>query len=104
MENLWRIKQSGESILWPAFPTVLDDDELHKEPFGFELATVVVNGGITREIITKMQMRKFLKWTASIKLVIESMETNVGTRKLLWRRMLKNASGEKTWSRWGLKR
>ncbi len=40
----------------------VDDDVLMKNPFGFEMATVVVNDSVTREAITKDQMRKFLKF------------------------------------------
>ena len=40
----------------------VDDDVLHKNSFGFELATVVVNDSVTREVISKDQMRKFLKF------------------------------------------
>lgn len=36
----------------------VDDDVLRKNPFAFELATVVVNDSVTREAITKDQMRK----------------------------------------------
>ena len=49
-------------ILRPAFQMAVDDDVLHKNPFSFELATVVVNDSLTREAITKDQMRKFLKF------------------------------------------
>ncbi|MEY8337900.1 tyrosine-type recombinase/integrase [Lachnospiraceae bacterium 62-35] len=35
---------------------------LYKNPFGFELATVVVNDSVTREAVTKEQMRKFLEF------------------------------------------
>ena len=35
---------------------------LHKNPFGFELAGVVVNDSVTREALTRDQMRKFLKF------------------------------------------
>lgn len=35
---------------------------LHKNPLGFKPATVVVNDSVTREAITKEQMRKFLKF------------------------------------------
>lgn len=49
-------------ILRPAFQMAVDDDVLHKNPFSFELATVVVNDSVTREAITKDQMRKFLKF------------------------------------------
>ena len=40
----------------------VDDDVLRKNPFGFELATVVVNDSVTREAITRKQMRQFLKF------------------------------------------
>lgn len=49
-------------VLRPAFQMAVDDDILIKNPFGFELAGVVVNDTITREAITKDQMRKFLKF------------------------------------------
>ena len=48
-------------ILTP-FQMAVDDDVLHKNSFGFGLATVVVNDSVTREAITKEQMRKFLKF------------------------------------------
>ena len=40
----------------------VDDDVLRKNPFDFQLATVVVNDSVTREAITREQMRKFLKF------------------------------------------
>ncbi|MFR7479092.1 MAG: site-specific integrase, partial [Acutalibacteraceae bacterium] len=40
----------------------VDDDLLRKNPFEFELAGVVVNDSVTREAITREQMRKFLKF------------------------------------------
>ena len=40
----------------------VDDDILVKNPFGFELATVVVNDSVTRQAITREEMRKFLKF------------------------------------------
>ncbi len=40
----------------------VDDDVLRKTPFGFELATVVVNDSVTREAIIRKQMRQFLKF------------------------------------------
>lgn len=49
-------------VLRPVFQMVVDDDVLHRNPFGFELATVVVNDSVTREAVTKEQMRKFLKF------------------------------------------
>ena len=49
-------------VLRPAFQMAMDDDVLNKNPFGFELAGVVVNDSVTREAVTKDQMRKFLKF------------------------------------------
>lgn len=49
-------------VLRPAFQMAVDDDYLHKNPFGFELAGVVVNDSVTREAITRDQMRKFIKF------------------------------------------
>ena len=49
-------------VLRPAFQMAVDDDVLHKNPFAFELAGVVVNDSVTREAITKEQMNKFLKF------------------------------------------
>lgn len=49
-------------VLRPAFQMAVDDDVLHKNPFDFELAGVVVNDSVTREAISKDQMRKFLKF------------------------------------------
>lgn len=49
-------------VLRPAFQMAVDDDVLHKNPFGFELAGVVVNDSVTIEALTREQMRKFLKF------------------------------------------
>lgn len=40
----------------------VDDDILVKNPFGFQLQTVLVNDSVTREVLSKDQMRKFLKF------------------------------------------
>ena len=40
----------------------VDDDVLLKNPFGFQLATVVVNDSVTREAITRQQERQFLEF------------------------------------------
>ena len=40
----------------------VDDDILVKNPFGFQLSGVLVNDAVTRDAITKDQMRKFLKF------------------------------------------
>ena len=49
-------------VLRPAFQMAVYDDILIKNPFGFQLAGVLVNDAVTREAITKDQMRKFLKF------------------------------------------
>lgn len=49
-------------VLRPAFQMAVDDEVLNKNPFGFQLAGVVVNDSVTREAITKEQMNKFLKF------------------------------------------
>lgn len=49
-------------VLRPAFQMAVDDDVLMKNPFQFELAGVVVNDAVTREAVTKDQMRRFLKF------------------------------------------
>lgn len=54
--------KSVRGVLRPTFQMAVDDDVLRKNPFSFEIATVVVNDSVTREAITKDQMRKFLKF------------------------------------------
>ena len=54
--------KSVRGVLRPAFQMAVDDDALAKNPFGFEMAGVIVNDSVTREAITKDQMRKFLKF------------------------------------------
>ena len=49
-------------VLRPAFQMAVDDDIIVKNPFGFQLAGVVVNDSVTREAISKDQMRKYLKF------------------------------------------
>ena len=53
---------SIRGVVRPAFQMAVDDDVLMKNPFQFELAGVVVNDAVTREAITKDQMRRFLKF------------------------------------------
>jgi len=40
----------------------VDDDLIRKNPFEFQLATVVVNDSVTREAITRKQERAFLEF------------------------------------------
>ena len=49
-------------VVRPAFQMAVDDDWLHKNPFEFQLATVVVNDSVTREAITRKQERTFLNY------------------------------------------
>ena len=52
---------SVRGVVRPAFEMAVQDDLVRKNPFGFELATVVVNDSVTREAITRAQERAFLK-------------------------------------------
>ena len=51
---------SIRGVLRPAFAMAVEDDYIRKNPFDFELAKVLVNDSVTREAITRDQMRKFL--------------------------------------------
>lgn len=52
--------QSIRGVVRPAFQMAVDDDMLNKNPFQFELASVVVNDSVTREAISRDEQRKFL--------------------------------------------
>lgn len=54
--------QSIRGVLRPAFQMAADDDLIRKNPFQFELASVLVNDSVTREAITRRQERDFLKF------------------------------------------
>ena len=54
---------SVRGVVRPAFEMAFQDGLLTKNPFSFELATVVVNDSVTREAITRAQERAFLKFT-----------------------------------------
>ncbi len=49
-------------VLRPAFQMAVDDDLIRKNPFSFELASVIYNDSVTREALTREQERKFLKF------------------------------------------
>jgi integrase len=53
---------SVRGVLRPAFQMAVDDDLIRKNPFNFELASVVVNDSVTREAITRKQERDFLSF------------------------------------------
>ncbi len=49
-------------VVRPAFQMAMDDDYIRKNPFEFQLATVVVNDSVTREAITRKQEWNFLEF------------------------------------------
>jgi integrase len=54
--------QSVRGVLRPAFQMEADDDMIIKNPFQFELHTVVVNDSVKRAAITREQERIFLQF------------------------------------------
>lgn len=58
---------SIRGVVRPAFQMAIDDDLIRKNPFEFQLATVVVNDSVTREAITRKQERAFVELVASDK-------------------------------------
>ena len=54
-------------VVRPAFQMAVDDDLIYKNPFEFQLATVVVNDSVTREAITRKQERQFLEFVRNDK-------------------------------------
>jgi len=54
-------------VVRPAFQMAVDDDLLNKNPFQFELASVVVNDSVTRKAISREEQRKFLDFVANDK-------------------------------------
>ena len=58
---------SIRGVLRPAFALAVEDDYIRKNPFDFELAKVIVNDSVTREAITRDQMRKFLAFVKADK-------------------------------------
>lgn len=72
--KLWLIKLQKEDkrsyssihsirgVIRPAFQMAVDDDILVKNPFEFQLATVVVNDAVMREAISRSDERKFLEF------------------------------------------
>lgn len=51
---------SIRGVVRPAFQMAVDDDILMKNPFNFQLATVVVNDAVMREAISRSDERRFL--------------------------------------------
>ena len=52
-------------VVRPAFQMAVEDDMLIKNPFQFELASVVVNDSVTRKAISRADQRKFLDFVAN---------------------------------------
>ena len=46
-------------VVRPAFQMAMDDDLIRRNPFEFQLNTVVVNDSVTREAITRKQVWYF---------------------------------------------
>lgn len=49
-------------VLRPAFQMAVDDDLIRKNPFDFQLVSVIVNDSVTREAVTHDEKRKFLEF------------------------------------------
>ena len=58
---------SIRGVLRPSFAMAVEDDFIRKNPFNFELAKVLINDSITREAISKAQMRKLLEFVKADK-------------------------------------
>ena len=58
---------SIRGVLRPAFALAVEDDYIRKNPFDFELAKVIINDSVTREAITRDEMRRFLAFVQSDK-------------------------------------
>ena len=59
--------QTIRGVVRPAFQMAVEDDILDKNPFCFELATVLVNDTVTREAISRKQERQFLEFVKNDK-------------------------------------
>ena len=53
---------SVRGVVRPAFQMAVDNDLLNKNPFDFQLSTVVVNDSVTREALSRQQERSFLEF------------------------------------------
>lgn len=54
-------------VVRPAFQMAVDDDLIRKNPFSFQLATIVVNDSVKREAITCKQEQAFLEFVRTDK-------------------------------------
>lgn len=53
---------SIRGVLRPAFQMAADEDYIRKNPFEFQLVTIVLNDSVRREAITHEEKRKFLRF------------------------------------------
>lgn len=67
--NLQQKKHKGFStiktirgVLRPAFQMAVEDDLIRKNPFAFEIASIIINDSVAREALDKRQEREFLKF------------------------------------------
>lgn len=67
---------SIRGVVRPAFEMALQDDLINKNPFQFELATVVVNDSVTRDAITRAQERASLKFIQEDNIIISKIVLN----------------------------
>lgn len=51
-----------KGVLRPAFQLAVDDDLLRKNPFSFELSSVIYNDSVTRKALTREDERRFLRF------------------------------------------
>jgi integrase len=75
--KLWFIKLQREDgkgfstihsirgVLKPAFQLAVDDDYIEKNPFAFDLSSVIVNDSATRESISRKDEKRFLEFIKS---------------------------------------
>ena len=72
---------SVRGVVRPAFQMAVDDDLIRKNPFEFQLATVVVNDSVTRETITSKRERAFLEFVAQDKHFCDTMMKSISYLK-----------------------
>ena len=65
---------SIRGVLRPAFQLAVDDDLLRKNPFNFELKTVIYNDSVTREALTRKQQEAFLNFVKNDRLYCKYYE------------------------------
>ncbi len=60
-------------VVRPAFQMAVDDDLIRKNPFEFQLNTMVVNDSVTREAISRAEERAFLKFVKEDQHILPSI-------------------------------